>query len=88
MGPAVYILGTLTSLCCATLLLRGYSRVKKKLLLWSGLCFVGPHDFEPSGFRGPGAVSGRQPLSLEACHRRCCDDPSALRLDLGERVKT
>lgn len=41
MGPAVYILGTLTSLCCAILLLRAYNRVKKKLLLWSGLCFVG-----------------------------------------------
>jgi hypothetical protein len=41
MGPAVYILGALTSLCCALLLLRGYSRVKKRLLLWSGLCFVG-----------------------------------------------
>ena len=41
MGPAVYILGALTSLCCALLLLRGYRRVKKKLLLWSGLCFGG-----------------------------------------------
>ena len=41
MGPAVYILGTLTSLCCAALLLRAYLRVSKKLLLWSGLCFVG-----------------------------------------------
>lgn len=41
VGPAVYILGTLTSLCCAFLLLRAYSGVKKKLLLWSGLCFVG-----------------------------------------------
>lgn len=41
MGPAVYILGALTSLCCAFLLLRGYLRVKKRLLLWSGLCFVG-----------------------------------------------
>jgi len=41
MGPAVYILGTLTSLCCATLLFRAYSRVKKRLLLWSGLCFAG-----------------------------------------------
>jgi uncharacterized SAM-binding protein YcdF (DUF218 family) len=41
MGPAVYILGTLTSLCCALLLLRAYGRVRKRLLLWSGLCFVG-----------------------------------------------
>ena len=41
MGPAVYVLRTLTSLCCATLLFRAYSRVKKTLLLWSGLCFAG-----------------------------------------------
>ncbi|MGH9546137.1 MAG: DUF5985 family protein [Terriglobales bacterium] len=41
MGAAVYILGALTSLACAVLLLRGYSRGKKRLLLWSGLCFTG-----------------------------------------------
>jgi len=41
MAPAVYILGALTSLCCAFLLLRGYSQNKKRLLLWSGLCFAG-----------------------------------------------
>ena len=41
METAVYVLGILTSLLCAWLLLRGYFRVKKKLLLWSGLCFVG-----------------------------------------------
>lgn len=41
MGPTVYVLGTLTSFCCAYLLLRNYARVKKNLLLWSGLCFVG-----------------------------------------------
>jgi hypothetical protein len=41
MGVAVYVLGTLTSLCCAALLFRGYSRVKRKLLFWSALCFAG-----------------------------------------------
>lgn len=41
MKPAVYILGTFTSLCCTFLLLRGYFRVRKRLLLWSGLCFAG-----------------------------------------------
>lgn len=40
MGPAVYILGALTSLACGLLLLRSYGQVKKKLLLWSGLCFA------------------------------------------------
>ncbi len=40
MAPAVYILGVLTSLACATLLLRGYLRSRKKLLLWSSLCFA------------------------------------------------
>ena len=41
MAAMVYILGALTSLACAVLLLRGYSRGKKRLLLWSGLCFTG-----------------------------------------------
>ena len=41
MGPAVYILGALTSLACSLLLLRGYALGKKRLLLWSGLCFFG-----------------------------------------------
>ena len=41
MVPLVYILGSLVSLCCTILLLRGYRRVKKRLLLWSGLCFLG-----------------------------------------------
>lgn len=41
MGAAVYILGTLTTLACAILLLRGYARANKRLLLWSGLCFAG-----------------------------------------------
>ena len=37
----VYIIGFLTTAACATLLLRGYFNGRKKLLLWSGLCFVG-----------------------------------------------
>lgn len=41
MATIVYILGTLTTLLCAVLLLRGYLRGRKRLLLWSGLCFVG-----------------------------------------------
>ncbi len=40
MAEAVYILCALTSLACAVLLLRGYSRSRMRLLLWSGLCFV------------------------------------------------
>ena len=40
MAATVYILGALTSLACAVLLLRGYMRGRKRLLLWSGLCFV------------------------------------------------
>jgi hypothetical protein len=28
-------------LLCAILLLRAYARVRRSLLLWSGLCFVG-----------------------------------------------
>lgn len=41
MAATVYILCFLTSLACAVLLLRGYFRNGVRLLLWSGLCFVG-----------------------------------------------
>jgi hypothetical protein len=41
MGPIVYILSVLVGGACAFLLLRGYVRSRKKLLLWSGLCFGG-----------------------------------------------
>ena len=41
MSSAVYILATLVCLASAVLLLRGYSRGRHRLLLWSGLCFVG-----------------------------------------------
>jgi Family of unknown function (DUF5985) len=39
MGPAVYILGVLVTLCCGVLLTRAYTNVKKRLLLWSAVCF-------------------------------------------------
>jgi len=38
---SINILGTLTVGLCAFLLLRAYARVRKRLLLWSGLCFAG-----------------------------------------------
>lgn len=41
MIAALYILTSLTTLLCAILLLRAWSRVRRKLLLWAGLCFVG-----------------------------------------------
>ena len=37
----VNILGTLVAGLCAVLLLRAYGSVRKRLLLWSGLCFAG-----------------------------------------------
>ena len=40
MNPALYILTSLTTLLCAVLLLRAYFAVRRKLLLWSGLCFA------------------------------------------------
>lgn len=40
MAAAVYFLCALTSIACAVLLLRGFSRSKARLLLWSGLCFA------------------------------------------------
>ncbi|MGZ4816090.1 MAG: DUF5985 family protein [Terriglobales bacterium] len=41
MAAAVYILGTLVVLACGLLLLRGYLAGRKKLLLWSSICFFG-----------------------------------------------
>ena len=41
LGLLVYVLCALTSAACAALLLRGYRRARQRLLLWSGLCFVG-----------------------------------------------
>ncbi len=40
MASAPYIAICLTTLLCAILLLRGYATVRRRLLLWSGLCFV------------------------------------------------
>ena len=41
MNAALYVLTCLTMLLCAVLLLRGYFRVRRQLLLWSSLCFFG-----------------------------------------------
>jgi len=41
MAETVYILCALTSAACAVLLLRGFTRSRARLLLWSGICFVG-----------------------------------------------
>jgi hypothetical protein len=40
VNSALYILTSLVALLCAALLLRGYFRVRRRLLLWSGLCFL------------------------------------------------
>ena len=37
----VNILGTLVAGLCALLLLRAYGLVRRRLLLWAGLCFIG-----------------------------------------------
>jgi hypothetical protein len=37
----VNILGTLVAGLCSILLLRAYGSVRKRLLLWAGLCFAG-----------------------------------------------
>jgi len=41
MGGVIYGLCALTALVCAALLLQAYGRKGYRLLLWSGLCFVG-----------------------------------------------
>ena len=40
MSSVIYFLTCLTTLLCAVLLLRAYARVRRRLLLWSGLCFA------------------------------------------------
>jgi hypothetical protein len=37
----VNVLGTSVAGLCAVLLLRAYASVRKRLLLWAGLCFAG-----------------------------------------------
>jgi hypothetical protein len=39
MAGLVYLLGAVTTLVCAVLLLRRYVQSRAKLLFWSGLCF-------------------------------------------------
>ena len=41
MEGIVNVVGALVAALCAVLLLRGYFRARKRLLLWSALCFVG-----------------------------------------------
>lgn len=41
MAAAIYTLCAFTALACAVLLLRSYGKSRHRLLLWSGLCFVG-----------------------------------------------
>jgi hypothetical protein len=42
MASAVYLLCALTAIVCASLLMQAYfARGRYRLLLWSGLCFVG-----------------------------------------------
>jgi hypothetical protein len=41
MHLLVNVLGTLTAGLCAVLLLRAFAQVRKRLLLWCGLCFAG-----------------------------------------------
>ena len=41
MASVVYVLSAVTCLLCAWLLLRGYARSRERLLMWSGLCFLG-----------------------------------------------
>lgn len=41
MEALIFALCALTASACAWLLLRSYVRTRHRLLLWSGLCFVG-----------------------------------------------
>lgn len=41
MAAVIYTLCALTAFACAWLILRSYLRTRHRILLWSGLCFVG-----------------------------------------------
>jgi Family of unknown function (DUF5985) len=41
VSGAIYLLSAATCLLCAVLLLRSYAQRRVRLLLWSGLCFLG-----------------------------------------------
>lgn len=41
MAEAVYLLGVVVTFACGALLLRAYTSVRKRLLLWSSICFFG-----------------------------------------------
>lgn len=41
MAAAVYILGFIVTLICGVLLTRAYAAGRKRLLLWSAICFFG-----------------------------------------------
>lgn len=41
MAGTIYALCALTAALCSLLLLQSYARGRYRLLLWSGLCFVG-----------------------------------------------
>jgi hypothetical protein len=41
MDSVVYVVSAIISLICAVLLLRAYAANHVRLLLWSGICFVG-----------------------------------------------
>lgn len=41
MAAAIYSLCAFTAFACAALLLRSYFQTRRRLLLWSGLCFSG-----------------------------------------------
>jgi hypothetical protein len=41
VAELIYLLCIFTSLACASLLLVGHRRTGHRLLLWSGLCFIG-----------------------------------------------
>ena len=41
MAQIIYLLCAVAAFICAVLLLRAYFRGRYRLLLWSGLCFVG-----------------------------------------------
>jgi len=41
MTGSVYLLCAITCLICAGMLFRGYAKSGVRLLLWSGLCFLG-----------------------------------------------
>ncbi len=83
LAEAVYVVGALVTLLCGVLLMRGYTRVRRRLLLWSALCFLGLSLSNVAGIFGSGDFPTTGPLPMATHYGSNRNGPTALWADLG-----